>query len=391
MERISVGLNGARAIVPGNANNCDSLPDGDPCGSQRPTISADGRYVAFWSSATNLVAGDTNAKTDAFLRDRQTGTTTLISKGYQGAQSNGDSKRPIVSRDGSYVGFESGASNLIAPEVCTGLPILGRKCTGGDKNSADDVFLYEIGSGNLTLVSGDANGAAANGASDRASLSGNGRKILYHSAATNLIASDTNGAVVDIFMRDLASGQTTVVSTSSSGAQGDKNSESPSISADGRWVSFDSKATNFSSGDTGGDVDVFVKDLESGAIDQVSVLTGGGQATGTNGSTVVGSDSSISSDGRYVAFWSNSSTLVPNDTNGSTCTKAPCADVFVRDRVAGTTTRMTSTNGVQGDGDSFSPALSMDGRFVAWDSKATTLDTSGGGSTNEDIFVHVNY
>ncbi|HEV7863436.1 MAG TPA: hypothetical protein VGR20_12070, partial [Acidimicrobiia bacterium] len=111
----------------------------------------------------------------------------------------------------------------------------------------------------------------------------------------------------------------------------------------------------------------------------------------TNGSTVVGGDSSISSDGRYVAFWSSASSLVPNDTNGSACKTAPCADVFVRDRVANTTTRMTSTNGVQGDNESFSPALSMDGRVVAFDSKATTLDTSGGGATTQDIFVHVNF
>ena len=119
--------------------------------------------------------------------------------------------------------------------------------------------------------------------------------------------------------------------------------------------------------------------------------TGATGATGTNGSSTVGGDSTISADGRFVAFWSDASTLVPGDTNGSSCTTPPCTDVFVHDRQTNTTTRMTSTNGVQGDGDSYSPALSMDGRFVAWDSKATTLDTSGGGANNEDIFVHVNY
>jgi hypothetical protein len=156
-------------------------------------------------------------------------------------------------------------------------------------------------------------------------------------------------------------------------------------------VSFDSKATNFNPADAGGDTDIYVKDLQTGAIDQASVQTGGAQATGTNGSSIVGGDSTISADGRFVSFWSDASTLVPGDTNGSACKNPPCADVFVRDRQTNTTTRMTSTNGVQADESGFSPALSMDGRFVAFDSKATTLDTSGGSASNEDIFVHVNY
>jgi hypothetical protein len=192
-------------------------------------------------------------------------------------------------------------------------------------------------------------------------------------------------------MKDLSTGQTTLVSSNASGAESDKASLSPSISADGRWVSFDTKATNFDPADAGGDIDIYVKDLQTGGIDQASVQTGGGQATGTNGNNHVGSDSTISSDGRFVAFWSDASTLVPGDTNGSNCANPPCTDVFVRDRVAGTTTRMTSTSGVQGDGDSYSPALSTDGHFVAWDSKANTLDPSATSNNLEDIFVHVNY
>ncbi|HEV7862823.1 MAG TPA: hypothetical protein VGR20_08990, partial [Acidimicrobiia bacterium] len=329
MERISVGVGGARAHIPeaDASGACSSAP----CGSQRPTISADGRYVAWWSSADNLVAGDTNGHADAFLRDRQTGTTTLLSKGFQNTQSDGDSKRPIVSRDGHYVAFESAAANLISPAKCGFLDL---SCKALDTNKADDIFLYDVTAGSLTRVSTGTDGTQGNGASDRASLSGNGRKILFASAATNFIANDANGAVTDIFMRDLATGQTTLVSASAAGVQSDKASESPSISADGRWVSFDTKATNLNCSptclDTGGDTDVYVKDLQTGAIDQVSVQSGGAQATGTNGSTVVGGDSSISSDGRYVAFWSNASTLVPNDTNGSACKIAPCADVFVR-------------------------------------------------------------
>ncbi|HYH49066.1 MAG TPA: hypothetical protein VEG38_05910 [Acidimicrobiia bacterium] len=380
IERISLGVNGARATVP---NNCDN-----PCGSQRPTISANGRYIAFWSDATNLVPNDTNGQPDAFLFDRETRTMTLVSKAVQGG-ADGASRRPVVSRDGSFVAFESAASNLIAPEVCTGLPLLGRKCTGGDKNGADDVFLYDVANQTVTLVSVDANGAAGNAASNRPSLSGNGRRIAFQSNATNLGVNDTND-VTDVYLRDMGSGQVVVVSAGATGL-GDKASSSPSVSADGNWVSFDSKATNFVDGDSGGDVDIYVKNLSSGAMEQVSVRTGGGQASGTNGSSTVGSDSTISADGRFVAFWSNASTLVDGDTNGSQCNQAPCADVFVRDRVAGTTTRIVSTGGVQGDNDSFSPALSMDGRLVAFDSKANSLDPTATSNNVQDIYVHVNF
>ncbi|HET9769351.1 MAG TPA: hypothetical protein VFS16_00580, partial [Acidimicrobiia bacterium] len=383
LERISVGPGGRRANVPGNGSGC-----ANPCGSQRPTISADGRYVAFWSSADNLVDGDTNGEPDAFLRDRQTGTTTLISKGFQGAQANGESRRPVVSRDGTFVAFESAASNLIAPASCG----LLTPCTGGDKNNADDVYLYEVGTGAITLMSADAKGSAGNGASNRPSLSGNGRKVVFQSEASNLVANDANGATSDVIMRDVAAGQTTIVSTNSAGAQSDKSSTSPSISADGRWVSFDSRATTFNPADSGGDVDVYVKDLETGAIEQVSVRSGGGQASAPAGG-IVGGDSTVSADGRFVAFWSDAPNLVDGDTNGDLCDadKRPCSDVFVRDRATNTTTRMTSTNGVEGNEESYSPALSMDGKFVAFDSKATSLDPSGGSTSSQDIFVHVNF
>jgi Tol biopolymer transport system component len=373
MERITTGLNGADAIVP--ADNCEGT-DQPRCGSQRPTVSADGRFVAFWSNATNLVANDTNGHFDAFLFDRQTKTMTLISKGFEGAPANGDSRRPVVSRDGNVVAFESAASNVTG-QICG----LLTGCQSLDKNNADDVFIYNVGDGSVSLISGLASGAPGNGASNRPSLSENGRRIAFASTATNLV-NDTNGAVEDVFVRDLASGQTMVASSGTQG-QGDKNSGSPSLSADGRWVSFDSKATNFAAGDSGGDMDVFIKDLEGGALDQLSVKADRSQAT-PGSLNVVGGDSTISADGRFVAFWSDSANLVPNDTNGTT-------DVFVRDRVAGTITRITSTNGAQGDGDSYSPALSLDGRFVALDSAATTLDSTGGSASSQDIFVHVNF
>ncbi|HEY4408395.1 MAG TPA: hypothetical protein VGO87_00820, partial [Acidimicrobiia bacterium] len=370
MERISVASDGSRAQIP---SGCAGT---QPCGSQRPTISADGRYVAFWSNATNFDPSAADGTANAYVHDRQTGQTILVSKGFSGATPNGESRRPVVSRDGRSVVFESAASNLIAPQTCG---LLGLGCKGGDNNKADDVFVYDMNAQTVTMVSTAADGTQGNGASDRPSLNGDGTKIVFSSKATNLVSPATNGQQ-QVFLKDLTTGATTLVSSDANGVQGDKNSDSPSMSADGRWVSFDSKATSFNPADAGGDTDIYVKDLSNGALDQASVQTGGGQATGTNGSSTVGGDSTISADGRFVAFWSDASTLVPGDTNGSNCQNASvgCADVFVRDRVAGTTTRVTSTNGVQGDGSSFSPALSMDGRFVALDSKANALDPAAG-------------
>jgi|GEM_PF-4387113 len=405
MQRISNGPNGERAHIPDADSNgacpASTTTEQNPCGSQRATISADGRYVAFWSSADNLVAGDTNGHADAFLFDRQTNTMTLISKGYNGAQANGDSRRPVVSRDGQYVAFESAASNLVAPGQCTttggGGGLLGalfggppkQTCTGGDSNNADDVFLYNVATGQVSPVSTAPDGSMGNGASNRPSLSGNGHEIAFQSTATNLASGLTGTS--QVLMRNLDTGQMTVVSSDPSGAPGNKSSESPSVSADGRYVSFDSKATNFNPADAGGDKDVYRKDLQTGAVDQASVQSGGAQATGTTGSSNVGADSTISQDGRFVSFWSDVNTLVPGDTNGSNCAQTPCTDVFVHDFQTGTTTRITSTNGAQGDGDSYSPALSMDGRFVAIDSKASALDSSAAANNLEDIYVHVNY
>jgi Tol biopolymer transport system component len=377
MERITNGIGGPPAVPA----NCEYI-----CGSQRPTVSGDGRYVAYWSNATNLVAGDDNGMYDAFLYDRQTKTTTLISK-LGTTLGNSHSRRPVVSRDGGWVAFESAAKNLAGPCGLFGV------CP--DNNNADDVFLYEVATGKVTLVSATPSGGPGNGASNRPSISANGRRIAFQSDATNLGVSDGNGTT-DVYLRDLASAKTSLVSAGPSGIPGDKASTSPSISANGRFVSFDTKALNFAAGDTGGDIDIYVKDLDTGGVDQASVRTGGGQASGTNGSSKVGADSTISGDGRFVAFWSDVSTLVDGDTNSQLCDnwtkkQVMCADVFIRDRVAGTTTRVVSPGGAQADGDAYSPALSVDGRLVAFDSDANSLDPSAQSNTRQDILVRVNF
>src|SRR5262249_38706966 len=168
-----------------------------------PSISSDGRYVAFDSAASNLVSGDTNGATDVFVHDRLTGATTRVSTDSNAAQGDGASSKPSISADGRYVVFLSAADNLVS----------------GDTNGATDVFMHDLVTGVTTRVSTDSSGAQGNGSSSNASISSDGRYVAFASAASNLVPSDTNG-VPDIFVRDTQAGVTTRVSVDSSGVQG---------------------------------------------------------------------------------------------------------------------------------------------------------------------------
>jgi hypothetical protein len=322
------------------------------------SISADGRYVAFQSAATNLVSGDINNKPDIFVRDRQAGTTTRISKSSAGAEGDGDSTYPSISSDdGRYVAFQSAATNLVT----------------GDTNGKTDIFVRDRTTGTTTLVSKSSAGVEGNGDSGNSKISGDGRYVTFESAANNLVTGDTNGKT-DIFVRDRQTGTTTRVSRSSAGVQGDALSLDPSISDDGRFVAFGSAATNLVSGDANGERDVFVRDRQTGTTTRVSRSSAGVAGDGLSGTP------SISADGRYVAFQSTATNLVSGDTN-------TMFDVFVRDRQTGTTTMVSkSSAGVQGNYDSYYSDISSDGRYVAYQSFATNLVT---GDTNGafDIFV----
>jgi Tol biopolymer transport system component len=274
--------------------------------SSLPSISADGRYVAFASYATNLVPGDTNGKWDVFVHDFQTGITSRASVDDSGAEGNDHSGYPnsgvSISADGRYVAFGSYATNLVP----------------GDTNLRADVFVRDLQLGVTRRASVDSSGAQGNDHSGfhGLSLSADGRFVAYCSLATNLVHGDTNG-VSDVFVRDLQGGVTLRASVDSSGAQGD-TSWHPSISSDGRYVAFDSVATDFVPGDTNGHSDVFVRDLQSGVTTRISVASSGAQANFESNSP------SLSADGRSVAFVSGASNLVAGDTNSS-------SDIFVRD------------------------------------------------------------
>jgi len=320
-------------------------------------VSADGRFVAFESDATNLVAGDTNGKRDIFVHDRQTGATTRVSVASNGAQADGTSYDPYISANGRYVAFHSDATNLVA----------------GDTNGVSDAFVHDRQTGTTERVSVATGGAEGNGLSIEPSLSADGRYVAFMSAATNLVAGDTNGKR-DIFVRDRQTGTTTRVSVSTGGAQANGTPLRPAISADGRYVAFDSDAANLVAGDSNGAYDIFVHDRQTGTTERVSVATGGAQANG--GST----QPSISADGRYVVFYTSADNMVPGDSNGQW-------DVILRDRQTSTTELISvGLNGQPGNGLSSAPSISADGRYVAFFSSASDL-VAGDTNNTQDIFV----
>ncbi len=337
--RVSVGAGGAQA-------------DG---ASTRPAISADGRFVAFVSEATNLVAGDTNGAPDVFVRDTQAGTTTRVSVGAGGVQADGASSRPAISADGRFVAFVSEATNLVA----------------GDTNGKADAFVRDTQAGTTVRVSVGAGGVQADGETrDGPAISADGRFVAFVSQATNLVAADTNGAA-DAFVRDTQAGTTVRVSVASSAEQGGAEAQGETypgvaISADGRFVAFVSDATNLVSPAPAGLLtNVYRHDLQSGATVLASVTPSGVMGDGDSRFPT------ISADGRYVGFESDATNLVPNDTNGVT-------DVFLHDLSGGPIDRVsvTSDGSTQGNGPSTRPALAADGNHGAFETLADNLPAS---------------
>ncbi|MEG4632537.1 calcium-binding protein [Microcoleus sp. AR_TQ3_B6] len=265
---------------------------------------------------------------------------------------------PSISADGRFVTFSSEASNLVP----------------GDTNNSGDIFVRDLSTNTTTRVSVDSAGNQGNNRSGSSSSSGDGRFVAFQSDATNLVPGDTNNRG-DIFIRDTLTNTTTRVSVDSAGNQGNSDSTTPSISADGRFVAFASNATNLVSGDTNNSRDIFLRDLLTNTTTRVSVDSAGNQA---NSSSV--SAPSISADGRRVAFWTDANNLVPGDTNAN-------FDIFVRDLSTNTTARASvNSAGNQGNRDSRDPYISADGRFVGFWSSATNL-VPGDNNNTQDIFV----
>ena len=330
--------------------------------SNYPSISRDGRYVAFESYASDLVEGDTNGKRDIFVRDREAGSTYLVSISSAGVAADGVSTTPSISADGRYVAFTSEASNLVA----------------NDENGVADIFVHDRDTGITTLVSKDSEGVQGDNGSPYhySSISADGRYVAFTSAASNLVANDENDAA-DIFVHDRDTGTTTRVSLDSEGTEGNGSSEWPAISADGRYVAFHSSADNLVSGDTNGCRDLFMHDRNTGVTTMVSVAQDGGMPNG------ISRMASISSDGRYIAFESWASNLVENDTNNK-------RDVFVRDMQEESTVRASvGVSGTQANDYCLYPCISPDGDFVVFDTAATTLVDDVVNESREDVYLAV--
>ena len=270
-------------------------------GSYNPSISADGQFVAFLSNASNIVPGDTNSSYDVFVRDTLTNTTTRVSVDSAGNQANMGSNFPSISADGRFVAFTSNASNIVP----------------GDTNSSDDIFVRHRLTNTTTLVSVDSAGNQADLNSFAPSISADGRFVAFTSNASNIVPGDTNNSF-DIFVRDTLTNTTTCVSVDSAGNPGNRQSGSPSISADGRFVAFTSESSNIVPGDTNISRDIFVRDTLTNTTTLVSLDSAGNQG---NGYSIF---PSISADGRFVALYSFASNIVPGDTNNTD-------DIFVVD------------------------------------------------------------
>lgn len=304
--------------------------------SNNPALSADGRYVAFVSTATNLADGGGSGFWEIFVRDTVGGTTDRITVSASGGNPDGNSSGVSLSSDGRYVAFSSNAANLVE----------------GDTNGMLDVFVRDRVSGTTEMVSTNANKT-----SFFPSISADGRYVAFASLADNLVAGDTNNAF-DIFVKDRRTGVIERI-TGSGGVESDNESRYPAISADGRYVAFLSYAANLVPGDTNGSGDIFVFDRTTGIVQRASVSSNGDQADSRSVDIPA-----ISADGRYVAFTSHATNLVPGDTNG-------VSDVFIRDTAAAITEMVSvSSKGVAGDNSSRSPSISADGRYVAFNSYA---------------------
>jgi Tol biopolymer transport system component len=347
------------------SRNMDGGDSGGP--SSRGSLSDDGRYVAFLSSASDLVPGDTNRRTpaypghtgsDVFVCDRETGVIERVSVAGDGTQADGDSEFGFISATGRWVVFDSVAGNLVP----------------GDENKTSDVFLHDRLSGSTDLVSSRPDGLPGDDWSYARGVSADGRYVVFLSMATDLVAGDTN-KVTDVFVRDMKAGVTERMSVSTSGNQGDKESGDCAISDDGRFVAFQSFATGLVPGDTNKSADMFVRDRKEATTERVSVSSAG---VGGNDNCW---DCSISADGRYVAFTSAATNLVSGDTSHQR------NDVFVYDRQTKKIKRISvSPTGEEGNNSSGSPSLSSDGRYVAFLSFARNL-VSGDTNKLPDAFV----
>ncbi|MBO4258877.1 PD40 domain-containing protein [Streptomyces griseorubiginosus] len=399
---VSVGLGGRPANGP----------------SERASISADGRLVVFTSHASNLVRGDRNDCTDVFLRDLDRGTTVRVDRGWDGTESDGCTGiDPIISADGRYAVYSADSTNLVR----------------GVRDGRSHIYRTDLRTGATVLASAAADGTPGNGDSMRPTLSADGRYVAFATAATNLVPGTPSGTW-DTVVRDMNGGKVVRTSAASDGTPGNAASDGTQISADGRYVTFFSNATNLVAGDTNKKVDEFLHDTATGRTTRLSVsaagvqsdqitiggtisddnryvvlnshatnLTADSPATGANHIYLQDLDdntlqlidkgadgvpapggtfwASISGDGKHIPMASAGGDLVPGDTND-------VRDIFVADLPGPALRRVSvAADGQQADAASYFPDADQHADAVVFTSYATNLvagDTNG----QPDVFVH---
>jgi len=327
--------------------------------SSAPSISSDGRYVAFTSEATNLDPAATNATISVFVRDLVANTTKLVSRasGVSGAEGTGHDSEPSVSADGRYVAFTSSSTNFD--------PL--------DLTNTNDVYVRDLVNNSTALASRNG-GTKANGFSNSPAISGDGRYVAFNSDASNLDPDDTC-ACGDVYVLDTLFQTATLVSRpDGTGAGGNGASGAASVSFNGRYIAFDSIASNLDPADTDAISDVFVRDTLANVTKLVSRATGAAGAK----ANVVSDNPWLSSTGRFVAFNSDAANLDSNDSGDFT-------DIFLRDLQMNATLAISLTNaGAHGDNISLYPAVATDGTTV-FHSMATSL-VAGDTNSTWDVF-----
>jgi Tol biopolymer transport system component len=365
------------------------------------SVSADGRYIAYVSNASNIVPSEGETGRSVYLWDRTTRTNVRISGFFDGYEFTDDSGSPRISKDGRFLAFRSSTQGEFL-----GYPRRGR----------DHVFLWDARTGAMKRISQAADGGDANNDSFPTSVSADGRYVLFTSHASNIVPGDTNDSM-DVFMWDGQTGTTTMISRAADGTGADGHSRHASASDDGRYIAYQSEATNIVAGDTNGAPDVFVLDRRTGttrmtpdALDPstsgtfLSMITRNGRfvtyvrrgpdagdgsaaksdlllwdlttdsrdrvtpaADGTNYSFAGGS---VSDDGRFVTYSSWASNIVADDTNNDT-------DVFLWDRSTRSTLMVSrASDGTGLNAESMGAVVSADGRYVTYSSNASNAPDS---------------
>lgn len=311
-------------------------------GGGRMSISSDGRYVGFVEEG-----GGCDPYQHAGIFDTVTKRSITLSQG---------SVTPTISYDGNFLGFVS-----------------GYPFESNDRNNYADIYLYNRITGGTQRVSLSNSGAEANGGSSVGDLNQDSTIVAFQSSANNLVSNDTNN-VDDIFVRNVVYATTVRASISSDGLEANAASNSPSISADGRYVAFTSTASNLVTGDTNEKSDVFVRDLLTGVTNRISVSSDGSQANGESYSSI------ISGDGRYVVYQSLASNLFEGDSNGK-------HDIFVYDMLTKKTKRISqSESGAQGSQHSYAPSISYDGKYIVFSTAAKLVSTDT--DTDYDVYLY---